>query len=151
MNVGKICRRQVVTLLRSDEVATAAQLMRARHIGYIVVVDPGAADHAPHPIGVLTDRDIVVTVVARDMDTKALCVADIMTSQPVTVCETDTVDAALREMRRVGVRRLPVVGQRGELTGILSLDDVLDALAAQLQSVAGSIHKERAMEGALRP
>jgi hypothetical protein len=43
------------------------------------------------------------------------------------------------------------VGQRGELTGILSLDDVLDALAAQLQSVAGSIHKERAMEGALRP
>jgi CBS domain-containing protein len=74
-----------------------------------------------------------------------------MTSKPVTVRESDTVDTALREMRRIGVRRLPVVGQRGELTGILSLDDVLDALGAQLQSVAGSIHKERAIEGTLRP
>ena len=151
MTVGKICQRKVVTVLRSDEVATAAQLMRAKHIGYVVVVDPGAADDLPRPIGVLTDRDIVVTVVARETDAKVLRVGEIMTSKPVTVRETDTVDTALREMRRVGVRRLPVVGQRGELTGILSLDDVLDALAAQLQSIAGSLHKERATEGALRP
>jgi len=74
-----------------------------------------------------------------------------MTQQPVTVGSAEPVERALREMRRIGVRRLPVVGQRGELIGVLSLDDVLEVLAGELQNIAGSIRNERAIEGSLRP
>jgi CBS domain-containing protein len=74
-----------------------------------------------------------------------------MTQQPVTIDVTEPVEKALREMRRIGVRRLPVTGRRGELIGVLSLDDVLEVLAGELQNVAGSIRNERVLEGSLRP
>jgi len=69
----------------------------------------------------------------------------------VTIEAAAPLEKALREMRRIGVRRLPVVGQRGELTGVLSLDEVLEVIAGQLQNVAGSIRNERVIEGSLRP
>jgi len=125
--------------------------MREKHIGYLVVVDPEVVDQSLRPVGVLTDRDIVVSVVARETDPRALRVGDVMTQQPVTVGSAEPVERALREMRRIGVRRLPVVGQRGELIGVLSLDDVLEVLAGELQNIAGSIRNERAIEGSLRP
>jgi len=102
-------------------------------------------------VGVLTDRDIVVTVVARETDPRSLRVGDVMTRQPVVAAEDDSITTALQEMRRIGVRRLPVVGRRGQLVGVLSLDDVLDGLAAELQNVAGSIRREQQVESALRP
>jgi CBS domain-containing protein len=151
MNIRNICQKNPVTVRRSDELIRAAQLMRERHIGYLVVVEPDVADGSQRPIGVLTDRDIIVTVVAREADPRSLRVGDIMTQQPVTANTTDSIDKAIREMRRVGVRRLPVVGQKGELVGILSLDDVLDVLAGELQNVAGSIRNEQVIEGTLRP
>jgi len=100
---------------------------------------------------VLTDRDIVITVVARETDARSLRVGEIMTAPPVTVSIAEPLDKALHEMRHAGVRRLPVVGMGGELVGILSLDDVLAALAGQLQDVAGSVRNERLIEGTLRP
>jgi CBS domain-containing protein len=151
MNVGKACQRNVVTVRRSEELTKAVQLMRERHIGYLVVVEPEVGFGSQRPVGVLTDRDILVTVIAREADPRALRVDDVMTQQPLTVGETEPIDQALREMRRIGVRRVPVVGARGELVGILSLDDVLDVLAAELQNVAGSIRHGRDVEGALRP
>jgi len=149
MNIGGLCHRNAVTVGRLDELIKAAQLMRERHIGYLVVVDE--TDGKKRPIGVLTDRDIVITVVARETDPRTLRAGDIMTQQPVTVSEADPVEKALREMRRVGVRRLPVITAQGELAGIVSLDDVLDFLAGELQNVAASIRNERLIEGTLRP
>jgi CBS domain-containing protein len=149
MKIGNLCHRNAITVRRNDELIKAAQLMRDRHIGYLVVVD--SADGLERPVGVLTDRDIVITVVARETDPRSLRVGDIMTQQPITVSEADSLEKGLREMRRVGVRRLPVVGQRGELVGIVSLDDVLDIVAGQLQDIAGSIRNERLIEGTLRP
>jgi len=151
MNVDKACQRNVITVRRFDELSKAVQLMRERHIGYLVVVEPDVADGSQRPVGVLTDRDILITVVAREADVRTLRVDDVMTRQPLTVSETDPIDKALREMRRIGVRRVPVIGARGELAGILSLDDVLDVLAGELQNVAGSIRHGRDVEGALRP
>jgi CBS domain-containing protein len=151
MNVGQLCNRNPITVRRSDELLRAAQLMREKHIGYLVVVDPGVADQSLHPVGVVTDRDIVISVVARETDPRALRVGDVMTHSPVTVGVAEPVERALREMRRIGVRRLPVVGQRGELVGVLSLDNVLEVLAGELQNVAGSIRNERVIEGSLRP
>jgi CBS domain-containing protein len=73
-----------------------------------------------------------------------------MTRQPVVVSETESVNKALGEMRRVGVRRLPVVGVRGQLVGVLSIDDIVEMLADGLNAVAGSIRNEQRIEGALR-
>jgi len=151
MNVGQLCNRNPVTVRRSDELIKAAQLMRERHIGYLVVVDPEVVEQSLRPVGVVTDRDIVVSVVAGETDPRALRVGEVMTRQPVTIGSADPVEHALREMRRIGVRRLPVVGQRGELIGVLSLDDVLEVLAGELQNIAGSIRNERVIEGSLRP
>ncbi len=151
MNTGQLCNRNPVTVRRSDELIRAAQLMREKHIGYLVVVDSETADQVVRPVGVLTDRDIVISVVARETDPRALRVGDVMTQQPVTIGVAEPVERAVREMRRIGVRRLPVIGQRGELIGVLSVDDVLEVLAVQMQNVAGSIRNERVIEGSLRP
>jgi CBS domain-containing protein len=151
MNVGEICVRNVITVLEVDELTKAAEVMREKHIGYLVVVGPKVGESGFAPIGVLTDRDIVVGVVAKDTDPKTLRVGDLMTRQPVVVDEDASLTQALSEMRRIGVRRIPVVGHNGLLTGVLSLDDILGALSEELSDVAGSIRKEVRMEEALRP
>jgi CBS domain-containing protein len=151
MNVGEICVRNVVTVLEVDELTKAAEVMREKHIGYLVVVGPKPGEAGFMPIGVLTDRDIVVGVVAKHTDPKALRVGDLMTRQPVVVNENASLTQALSEMRRIGVRRVPVVGRTGLLTGVLSLDDILGAVSEELLDVAGSIRKEVRMEEALRP
>ena len=148
MEIGTICQRLVFTVRRCDEVTRAAQLMREKHVGYLVVVD---FDPLARPVGVLTDRDIVVGVVARQVDPKAVCVGDIMTVNPITVRESDCLEAALHRMREFGVRRLPVVNDRRELVGILAMDDMLQVMAGDAQEVVKVIHKERQIEGVTRP
>ena len=125
--------------------------MREHHVGYVVVIEPDFAGSTVRPIGVLTDRDIVVGIVARERDPRSLVVGDVMTENPVVVGQFDSIATAVQEMRRIGVRRMPVVGSVGELIGVLSLDDVLDALAGQLQNLAGAVRKEQRFESALRP
>jgi CBS domain-containing protein len=150
MNITEICKRSPVTVRETDELCAAAQLMRQRHIGYLVVVEPQLLNGLK-PIGVLTDRDIVVAVVARGADPGALRVGDVMSREPVVIEEGKSLTCALAAMRRIGVRRVPVVGALGQLVGVLSLDDVLDALAEELGGVVGSIRSELRAEAALRP
>lgn len=150
MNVGEVCRRGVVTVQPHDELLPAARLMREKHVGYLVVVEPAAAEKTWRPIGVLKDRDLVVGVLAREADPRALRVADVMTRKPVVVMISDSVQHALQEMKRIGVRRLPIVGSVGELVGVISLDDIVEALASQLHDVAGSMRSEQRVEKALR-
>jgi CBS domain-containing protein len=151
MNVGEICKGNVVTVREFDELSSAARLMREKHVGYLVVVEPNPTNATLRPVGVLTDRDIVVSVVAQNTDPRSLKVGDIMTRQPVVAVEESSIVSALQDMRRIGVRRLPIVGRAGQLVGVLSLDDVLDALASELNDAAGSIRKELQTESALRP
>ena len=150
MNVGDICARNVVTVLEHDELTTAARMMREQHVGYLVVVIQKVGATGLLPIGVLTDRDIVVGVVAQSTDPRSLRVGDLMTRQPVVVEEDATLNKALKEMRRIGVRRLPVVGRGGTLVGVLSLDDVVGAMSEELLDVATSMRTEVRMEKALR-
>ena len=145
MNVGRICKRQVVTVTPQQELVFAAERMREKHIGFLVVVEENG-----RPIGVLTDRDIVISVVAKGANPSLLKVADVMTRDPTTADEGESVANALRTMRRMGVRRLPVVGSKGLLTGILALDDVLDVLATELAEVSGAVRNEQHIEGVLR-
>lgn len=151
MNAGEICKPNVVTVREFDELSAAARLMRERNVGYLIVVEPQPLDAKLKPVGVLTDRDIVVGVLARDADIRALRVGDVMTREPVVVDEDKSIAFALKEMRRIGVRRLPVVGSAGCLVGVLSLDDVIEVLAKELLGVSASIGSELRMEAELRP
>lgn len=151
MNIGELCRREVVTAVASDELLAAVKLMRAKHVGYLVVVEMDLRDQLARPVGVLSDRDIVVGVVASDADVRSLRVGDVMTQRPVTALESDPLTTALNRMRGAGVRRLPVVGSLGQLVGVVSLDDVLAHLAGELETVAGAIGREQRFEAALRP
>lgn len=151
MKAGDICSRNVVTVREFDDLTAAARLMRQRHIGYLVVIEPKLDERSVMPVGVITDRDIVVGVVARETDPRSLRVGDVMTRQPVLAREDGSVAAALRQMREIGARRVPVVDRGGALVGVLSLDDVLDSLAEELTEVASSIRRELKVEAALRP
>ena len=151
MKVGDICTRNVITVPELDDLMAAAHLMRKKHIGYLVVVEPNVTEGTVTPVGVITDRDIVVRVIARETDARSLRVGDVMTRQPVITREDYSVSVALHYMREIGVRRVPVVNQAGGLVGVLSLDDVLDALAEELMDVASSIRRELKVENALGP
>jgi CBS domain-containing protein len=151
MKVGMLCKRAVVTVREFDELTEAARLMRDKHVGYLIVVEPNPGDDTLKPVGVLTDRDVVVAVVAKDISSSTLRVGDVMTRRPVVAGEGATLASALKDMRRIGVRRLPVVGLTGQLVGVLSLDDEFDVIAGELLDVAGSIRNEQLVENALRP
>ena len=151
MIVSQLCNRNVVTVRKSDEVVAAARLMREKHIGYLIVVEADFTGATQRPVGVITDRDIVMTIVAQDASPHGLRVGDVMTPHPVVVELGDSIAEAVLEMRRIGVRRIPVVGSLGELAGVLSFDDVLDTLSSELQNLAGAVRNERRVETALRP
>ncbi len=149
MTVGELCSRVVVFAEREMGLAEAARLMREHHVGSLVVVDESARGKVPS--GILTDRDITVGVLAKDVDPRTLRVGEVMSREVVTVREQDDVLDALRVMRGRGVRRLPVTGADGVLIGILSLDDVLEEVAEQLGDLARAIASERTHEAAARP
>lgn len=94
MNVGDICQRNVATVRPFDELLTAARLMREKHVGYLVVVEPATAEQAWRPIGVLTDRDLVIEVLAREADPRKLRAEDVMTRDPVVIQMSDAISLA---------------------------------------------------------
>jgi CBS domain-containing protein len=151
LNASGVCQRQVTTVLENEPITTAARLMREQHVGYLVVIDPPAPDGARKVRGVLTDRDIVVAVVAQEVNPRELKVSDVMTRAPLMVGADYSIDTVLCFMRDVGVRRVPVTGKQGELIGVLSIDDVLERLAQQLSNIAGSIRNEQRTERLVRP
>src|SRR5262245_37973166 len=151
MNIGSLCRREVVTVDAAEALTQAARLMRQRHVGYLVVVESNSASTDLKVAGVLTDRDIVTAVVAKEADARTLKVGDVMTRNPLLANESGAIEATLRHMSEVGVRRVPVVGARDQLTGILSLDDLLDSMAGLLGNVAGAIRNEQRSERTARP
>lgn len=150
MNVGQMCQRNAVTVQASDEVATAARLMREKHVGFLVVVEAAAREGDVMPVGVITDRDIVISTIALGVDPKTLSVGDVMTCKPTVALAQDAIGDALSQMRHAGVRRLPVVGDYGHLVGVLSLDDILTNRADEIGAAAAVITKGRQIESAGR-
>lgn len=137
MLVKDICTRDVVTMTTAATVVEAARAMREKHAGDVIVVM--SAEHGPlRPVGIVTDRDLVLTVLAQAPErTPQLTVGDVMLRRDiVTIREDDDVKVALEHMWRAAVRRLPVVDKSGGIVGVLSLDDVLVALADQTNVIA---------------
>lgn len=148
MAVGEICNREVVVTEKTVSVEEAARLMRAHHVGDLIVVEE--KDGRKLPIGIVTDRDIVVEVVAAAVNPEALKVGDIMGAEMATVLESEGLFEALRYMRDKGVRRMPVVDNSGSLAGILTLDDVLGLLAEEMTEMAKLVSHERQREVNIR-
>lgn len=147
--IGELCNREVVVAASNATVAVAAKLMRRHHVGSVVVVDD--IDGALRmPVGILTDRDIVLEVCATELDPDVITVGDIMSRELVTTRENEGVLEAMEVMRYRGIRRLPVVGDDGELTGIISVDDLLDVLAEELGELTKVLAREQAREAAAR-
>ena len=131
--VGTHCTRDVVIGQRHQPLAEAAQRMRDRHVGDLVIVD-NLEDR--NPVGMLTDRDIVVGPVAQAVEHFGeLTIGDVMTTPAITVRESDSLDSALTTMQRHGVRRMPVVDQTGSLSGLLAVDDVIGHVTDELGKI----------------
>ena len=148
MKAGDICNHHVVTVSPDDSIKTAAELMREHHVGDVVVAERNEGFLAP--VGILTDRDIVIEVIAEDVDLDKVSVRDTMTDQLITANEDDELLATLMQMREKGVRRLPVVDAKGRLVGILTADDVIGLVARELAEVWALIVRQQGRESELR-
>jgi len=144
MNVSEICNRTVVVAKRDLVLSEAAYLMREHHVGSLVIVDE--TNKGSVPVGIVTDRDIVVAVVAEGVDPRKVTVGDVMRPELVAVKEDVSVFEALRLMRGRGIRRVPVLAADGSLAGIVTVDDLLEIVAEELNQLVRAIATEQSRE-----
>ena len=148
MPIGELAIREVVVAQRETSVLEAARLMRQYHVGDIVVTDQ--PDGKRVPVGIVTDRDIVLEVLAQGVDAGRLSVGDIMTRDLITVSESEGILQTVQLMRAKGARRAPVVDKEGALVGIVAADDFIELLAEELTELARLISREQKRETELR-
>jgi len=144
MPIGEICTREVIVCSRSTSIQESAQLMRQHHVGDLVVVDE--SEDKRMPVGIITDRDIVTSVVAVKLDPTVFSAGDLVSREIVTMREDQGVFDAIRHMRMHGIRRMPVTDQGGALVGIVSIDDLIQLLAEEMGNLAKLISKEQSQE-----
>lgn len=144
MLVGEYCNRDVIVVSQNASIPEAAGLMRTHHVGDLVVV----REEGPRriPAGLLTDRDIVVELLAKGVDLDTVTVGDVMSYELLAVREGEDLLETLKLMRAKGVRRVPVVDQNEALTGILAVDDMIELLAEMLVDVSRLIIREQRRE-----
>jgi CBS domain-containing protein len=133
--IGEICTRPAVTIASTASIRDAARLMRRKKVGALVVVN------GDRPAGILTDRDIAVSVVAEDQDPADVPVGDVMHRNVTVIHAASGVMDAAKTFAATGVRRLPVVDRRGKVMGILSLDDLLMLLGTEMGHVAATLQR----------
>lgn len=148
MAIGEICNREVIIVRREESALEAAKLMRQHHVGDVLVVDE--RDGRREPVGIVTDRDLVVEVMAPGLDPDAITAGDIMGPELATVKESTGVFEAVQYMRAKGVRRLPVVDAHNGLVGILTLDDLLELLSEEMLALARLVGLEQQKEARSR-
>ena len=119
MSLRKIAKKKVVTVRPDETVVKAARLMGEKNVGSVVVVENRK------PIGILTDRDIAIRVVAKKADINSILVKDVMTKNIVTGRDNQRVAELAKVMHENGIRRVPIVNKKGMLSGIITLDDLL--------------------------
>jgi CBS domain-containing protein len=125
--------RPVVTAELDDTALAAARRMREHKVGCIVVVRDG------RPMGILTDRDLVLRVLAERLDPGEVPVSSVVTYEAATLCRSDGFETAVRTMKKHGVRRLPIVGDDGRVTGIVTADDLIGLLGTELAALGEAI------------
>lgn len=147
MSIGEICNREVIVIEQGSTIMEAAKLMREHHVGTLVAVEKIAPADKVIPAGILTDRDIVIEVIAEEVAFDAVTIRDVMSHELVTARESDGIWDTMKRMRAQGIRRVPVVSDAaGTLVGILAIDDMLELLAEELSDLAKLIRREHQHE-----
>jgi CBS domain-containing protein len=144
MLLREFCTTDVAFCSRDTTVLEAAQLMRQKHIGDLVVVDDPKDECTP--VGLITDRDIVVKVIGNELSASQTTVGQIMRIPLVTASEAEDSSIAIARMRHHGVRRLPITGKHGRLCGIVTLDDLLRRLRSEVDALIDIVTKEQDQE-----
>ena len=148
MPIGECCNIGVVCCDAEASMPEVAALMRKHHVGDIIVTED--SDDGRLPVGIVTDRDIVIETVALDLDTKVFTAGDIMNAPVVTVNKEEGLIEALRLMRDHKIRRMPVVTDSGALYGIVTADDIVKLLAMELSMMTAAMADQPIQEGKLR-
>lgn len=142
MRVNDVCTKNVVSVNADDSIFEAARRMRQQHVGDVLVV----RDDQERCVGILTDRDITIEIVANRIDPETLTVRDVMSDEVLMIDQDEDVLEALEMMSRAGVRRLPVMNEARCLCGIISIDDIIGTLAESLLEVSTLAHRQRHRE-----
>lgn len=148
MQVGKLATRELIYCTPDTSARAMARLMRERHVGDLLVAELKGGRLMP--LGIVTDRDLVVEVMATGVPPDTITAADLMVETPTCVNDSDTIEEAIERMGVAGVRRLPVVDAHGALVGVLSVDDVMTLLAKEVTDIAGIARRQRSRETSLR-
>jgi len=144
-----LCNHNVATVARRDSIEAAAIKMRDSHVGDLIVTEMRGGRVVP--VGIVTDRDLVVEVLAESVAVDAVTVEDIMTTDLLSVNEDNGLEFTVRKMCDKGVRRVPVVDDEGTLIGVLSLDDVIEHVATLTSCIAKGVQLELRTEAEKRP
>ena len=147
MKIASFCHREFVTIHAHELLRNAAASMRERHVGALVVID--SAD-PPHVLGVVTDRDLAIEVLARDLNVATTRIGEIASNSLVAVAATASVHEAVGAMEKGGVRRLLVTEEDGSVIGFVSADDLIGAIASELGSLASALRNVITRESAER-
>jgi CBS domain-containing protein len=148
MSVGEFCNREVVIADKATSLVEIAKLMRQYHVGCVVITESQAENNIP--IGIITDRDIVLEIIAPQLNLESVAVGDVMSCDLLLAREVDGLWEILKRMRSRGVRRVPVVNDESLLVGILTIDDILEILANEFSELVTLMNKERHKEEAVR-
>ena len=144
MKTGELCNREVITASRDTSIAEAARLMRDHHVGSLIIVE--SRDGRTEPVGILTDRDIVIEVIAEDVALADVTIGDVMSFALLKVSEDESILETTQRMRARGVRRAPVVAKDCSLVGIVAIDDILQLLSEELLTVSRLMAREAEQE-----
>src|SRR4051812_11514614 len=141
MKVSRLFTRTAIATRRSAPIAEAAAAMRRFNVGMLLVMEDSGRGQ---PVGIVTDRDLALQGFASE----AFIVGAVMTPVVATVQEQADIHEALEVMRAHGVRRLVVTTAAGVVSGVLSIDDVVDGLSADLAAAAAVLKGEVRMDAA---
>jgi len=148
MSISELCNREVIISEAEATALDAAKLMRKHHVGDVIIVK--SENNIRRPIGIVTDRDLIVEIMATELDPAVITVGDIMVPNLVTVKETTEIFETIQYMRRKAVRRAPVIDDKGGLIGIITMDDLLKLLSEELSELAKLIDRETEKESRQR-
>ncbi len=148
MRIADICTRHVVLIAAEASLDEAAETMRTHHVGALVVTEQPNGERIP--VGIITDRDIVLAVVAAGVAPKTLTAGDVMTHPLATCSEDQELFDAIQTMRERGVRRLPVLNAKGGLVGMVAADDIFGALGTHMRDLSQVLGHEQAREMQVR-
>lgn len=140
-----VMTRDPVTCVPTDGITRVAQIMKEQDVGSVPVVD---AAESRRLVGIVTDRDIVIKLVAQGRGVEAATVRDAMTNNPTSCRDTDDVESAFKAMAQRQVRRMPIVERDGRLVGIIAQADVatrvhLDEKTGELVEAISEPHTVR--------